>query len=91
MKSFVYKLYCKDENIKEVYIGSSKRCFSKRYGDHKYNCNTFDCPKYNCYKYLVNKIIMQQELSYPTDYNSEVKASTAELYKSVSKIISCLK
>ena len=30
---------------------------------------------------------MQQELSYPTDYNSEVKASTAELYKSVSKII----
>ena len=30
---------------------------------------------------------MQQELSYPTDYNSEVRASTAELYKSVSKII----
>ena len=30
---------------------------------------------------------MHQELSYPTDYNSEVKASTAELYKSVSKII----
>ena len=30
---------------------------------------------------------MQQELSYPTDYSAEVKASTAELYKSVSKII----
>ena len=30
---------------------------------------------------------MQQELSYPTDYSAEVKASTEELYKSVSKII----
>ena len=30
---------------------------------------------------------MQQELTYPTDFNAEVQASTSELYKSVSKII----
>ena len=30
---------------------------------------------------------MQQELTYPSDFNAEVQASTSELYKSVSKII----
>ena len=29
---------------------------------------------------------MQQELTYPSDFNAEVQASTSELYKSVSKI-----
>ena len=30
---------------------------------------------------------MQQKLTYPSDFNAEVQASTSELYKSVSKII----
>ncbi len=30
---------------------------------------------------------MQQELTYPSDFNAEVQTSTSELYKSVSKII----
>jgi len=51
MISFVYKISCNDEKIKEIYIGSSSGSFNKRYSDHKYNCNTLGCPKYNTFKY----------------------------------------
>ena len=50
-KGFIYKIFSKDSNIEEVYIGSSKTTLGKRFGDHRYNCNNFGCPKYNQYKY----------------------------------------
>ena len=36
--SIIYKIKCKNENIKEFYIGSTIN-FSKRKGIHKYYCN----------------------------------------------------
>ena len=33
----IYKLYCKDENVKEVYIGSTIN-LQKRIINHKTNC-----------------------------------------------------
>ena len=36
--SFIYKLYCKDENIKDFYIGSTTN-LERRIREHKSRCN----------------------------------------------------
>lgn len=46
-KSSIYKLCCKDINIKEEYVGSTTR-FERRKAEHKYRCKSSDN---NCYAY----------------------------------------
>jgi len=48
--SIIYKIYCNDLNIKEVYIGSTTN-FNKRKINHKLSCNgkiksNINCPVY---------------------------------------------
>ena len=47
---FIYKIYCKDETITDIYIGSTKD-IQKRWIHHKSNCNNENDKEYNCYKY----------------------------------------
>lgn len=49
----IYKICCKDENVKEIYVGSSVN-FNKRKSSHKSDCNNENSLKYNynVYKYI---------------------------------------
>ena len=49
-KSFVYKIVCKDINIKNLYVGSTTN-FQKRYTHHKSCCNDENGKEYNKYLY----------------------------------------
>jgi len=51
--SVIYKLFCKDENIKECYIGSTNN-LHKRKTEHKSNCNNINSKQYNdkVYKFI---------------------------------------
>jgi len=44
--SVIYKIYCKDENIKDCYIGSTND-LHKRKIIHKSDCNNLSCKSYN--------------------------------------------
>ena len=48
--SSIYKLCCKDTDIKDIYVGSTTN-FKRRKGDHKYNCNNEKSLKHNIYVY----------------------------------------
>jgi hypothetical protein len=52
-KSIIYKLCCKDVNVKEIYIGSTIN-FKRRKCCHKSSCNNINSKKYNLkvYKYI---------------------------------------
>tara|TARA_R110000803_G_scaffold202070_1_gene267046 strand:- start:43 stop:645 length:603 start_codon:yes stop_codon:yes gene_type:complete len=49
-KGFIYKLCCKDVNIKEIYIGSSLN-YKSRKKAHKSTINCITARGYNTYKY----------------------------------------
>lgn len=49
--SIIYKICCKDVNIKEIYIGSTVNMLRIRKGNHKSNCNNERSTKYNIYVY----------------------------------------
>ena len=49
-KSMIYKLCCKDINIKEIYIGATTN-FTRRKHCHKSACNNENSNKYNYYVY----------------------------------------
>ena len=51
--SSIYKLCCKDANIKDIYIGSTTN-FTRRKCCHKSACNNINTQKYNCkvYKFI---------------------------------------
>ena len=53
INSVVYKIYCKDENVKDIYVGSTIN-FKKRCKDHKSRCNNINSEKYNykLYKFI---------------------------------------
>lgn len=42
----IYKIYCKDNSVKNIYIGSTVN-FHKRKIAHKSSCNNEDCTNYN--------------------------------------------
>jgi predicted GIY-YIG superfamily endonuclease len=52
-KGLIYKICCNDENIKDIYIGSTVD-FKRRKGRHKCNCYNEKTTEYNCklYKYI---------------------------------------
>ena len=52
-KGLIYKIYCNDENITDIYIGSTVD-FKDRKGKHKRNCHNEKKPGYNCkvYKFI---------------------------------------
>jgi len=52
-KGLIYKIYCNDETITDVYIGSTVD-FKPRRRKHKYNCYNEKSPGYNCkvYKFI---------------------------------------
>ena len=52
-KECVYRIECKDPEIKKIYIGSSLD-LDNRIGSHKYSCNTPKCKEYNTpvYKFI---------------------------------------
>ena len=45
-KGFIYKLCCKDVNVKEIYVGSSIN-MKHRKNQHKTACNNINSPKYS--------------------------------------------
>tara|TARA_R110001592_G_scaffold7981_1_gene43966 strand:- start:14 stop:454 length:441 start_codon:yes stop_codon:yes gene_type:complete len=49
----VYKIYCKNSEIKEIYIGSSKKFKARKY-KHKSDCNNPNNRRYNIklYKFI---------------------------------------
>ena len=49
-KGLIYKLCCKDVNIKDIYVGSSIN-FKQRKKAHKEKCNNINQKAYNNYKY----------------------------------------
>ena len=44
--SCIYKIFCKDKEIKDIYIGSTTN-FTDRKGGHKYTCNNPNDKNYN--------------------------------------------
>ena len=50
---YFYKLYCIDENVKEIYVGSTIS-IKNRYSEHKYVCTNNNSKKYNrkVYQYI---------------------------------------
>jgi len=52
-KGFIYKLTCKDVNVKEIYVGSSTN-MKVRKNCHKTRCNNINCIYYNLkvYQYI---------------------------------------
>jgi predicted GIY-YIG superfamily endonuclease len=46
----IYKLYCKDDNVKDCYIGSTSN-IKRRISEHKRSCNNENSESYNQYKY----------------------------------------
>ena len=48
--SVIYRIYCKNPDITECYIGSTK-CFEDRFYTHKSACNTKHNKQYNLYLY----------------------------------------
>jgi hypothetical protein len=55
MTEVIYKIYCKDETIKDCYVGSTNN-FNKRCRDHNNDCNNENSKAYN---YKVYKFIRQ--------------------------------
>ena len=49
-KSIIYKICCKDVNVKEEYVGSTTN-FQRRKAQHKYRCNRINDKCYNFYIY----------------------------------------
>lgn len=49
-KTIIYKLCCKDENITNIYVGSTTN-FTSRKREHKKNCTKETSKEYNSYKY----------------------------------------
>ena len=49
--SIIYKIFCKDENIKDSYVGSTNY-YDKRKNQHKSNCNNINSIGYNCKLYI---------------------------------------
>tara|TARA_B110001469_G_scaffold75143_1_gene71292 strand:+ start:212 stop:772 length:561 start_codon:yes stop_codon:yes gene_type:complete len=47
---YIYKIYCKDKDIKDCYIGSTTR-IKRRIAAHKHSCNKENSKAYNNYKY----------------------------------------
>ena len=52
--SVIYKIYCKDDNIKDIYIGSTTNFRNRKY-DHK--CNCYNINQLNLYNLKVYKFI----------------------------------
>jgi len=52
-KSIIYKLCCKNPEIKEIYIGSTIN-FTRRKCNHKFSCNNINSKNYNVnvYQYI---------------------------------------
>ena len=48
---YIYKIYCKDKDIEDVYIGSTNN-IKKRMYNHKQVCNDENSKEYNRYKYI---------------------------------------
>jgi len=55
MTEVIYKIYCKDETIKDLYVGSTDN-FDRRCGHHISNCNNKNIKSYN---YKVYKFIRE--------------------------------
>ena len=52
-KAVIYRIYCKDKTVLEIYIGST-RDEQKRINKHKYACNNENYKRYNfkVYKFI---------------------------------------
>ena len=78
--TIIYKIWCKDFNIKDEYIGHTKNLITRR-TDHKSNCNNekSKCYNYKLYKHIrenggwVNWILVQIE-AYPCNNINEARA-----------------
>lgn len=47
----IYKIYCKDTTITDIYIGSTKKSLRERWRFHKSDCHNENCKGYINYKY----------------------------------------
>lgn len=51
--SIIYKIVCKDINVKEIYVGSTTN-FNRRKQGHKFNYNNSKRNGYKVYQYIIN-------------------------------------
>ena len=51
-KTIIYKIVCKNEDVKDVYVGSTTR-FNERRREHKKRCNNENYNEYNHKKYKI--------------------------------------
>ena len=59
-KTFIYKLCCRDPNVKEIYVGHSTD-FKSRNLSHKYSCNNINSKGYNSYNYRFIRVIVKEK------------------------------
>ena len=86
-KSLIYKLCCKDNNIKDVYIGSTTNFISRK-REHKKNCNKGTSKEYNNKKYIFIRenggwdnwemILIEK---YPCNDNLELRKREREIFE----------
>ena len=79
-KTFIYKLCCRDPNVKEIYVGHSTD-FKSRNQAHKTCCNNITDKEYNNYKYRFirengsyDNWIMIKLYDYPCNSKREAEA-----------------
>jgi len=80
-KTVIYKIFCKDLNITDIYIGSTTD-FNKRKNQHKNDCNNENYRKYNIklYQFIRNnggwdnfEMIIVEEYSCNSKLEAEIK------------------
>ena len=89
-KGLIYKLCCKDPNVKEIYVGSTTN-FRTRKSGHRISCHNPNDKDYNAYKYQFirrhggydnwDMILVE---NYPTTSKRELEKREEELRKELA-------
>ena len=74
LNSKIYKLCCKDLNVKDIYIGSTSQLLCKRKSAHKNSCTD----EYNSKKYNIIGLRQGEKIS-------EILLSESEKKRSITK------
>ena len=85
--TIIYKIICKDENIKDIYVGHTTNFIQRKHA-HKQACKNINCLNYNCKLYNVirangdwNNWIMAIIAFYSCKNSNEARAKEQEHYE----------
>jgi hypothetical protein len=92
--TIIYKIECKDANVKELYVGHTTN-FRQRKNEHKYSCNNENCKSYDLKLYEMmrsnggwdNWVIVEVE-KYPCN---EARAPEFECYKQLNATLNMIR